>query len=381
MTDVAVSPAPDRAAALDRIKLVAAAGAAAADRDAAFPSAAVAALGMEGLLAAAVPTGSGGLGYGLEALLETAHTVARCCGSTAMIWAMHQVQAACVARHGSPRTAELLAALARDNALIASATSERGVGGNLGVSRTAVHTDGGRCSLEKQASTVSYGRQAGALLVTARRHPGSADGDQVAVLVLAAQARLEPVGVWNPMGMRGTDSPAMHITATFDADQILPVPFSVVAAETMIPLSHLLWSAVWTGLATEAFERARRLVRARPGSAASPDPRLALADEILSGLEARLADTARRYEPCYRGRIASTMSQLVRWNALKAAASIDAVRVAELALEICGMAGYQEEGPYSVARVLRDLYSARLMVANDRLRTTNAANLLTVRRG
>jgi hypothetical protein len=33
-----------------------------------------------------------------------------------------------------------------------------------------------------------------------------------------------------------------------------------------------------------------------------------------------------------------------------------------------------------VARLLLDLYSARLMVANDRLLAANAATLLTVRR-
>ena len=42
------------------------------------------------------------------------------------------------------------------------------------------------------------------------------------------------------------------------------------------------------------------------------------------------------------------------------------------ALEVCGMAGYAEAGPLSVARQLRDLYSARLMIGNERLLAANA---------
>ena len=36
------------------------------------------------------------------------------------------------------------------------------------------------------------------------------------------------------------------------------------------------------------------------------------------------------------------------------------------------MAGYSEVGEFSVSRHLRDLYSARLMISNDRLGAVNA---------
>jgi acyl-CoA dehydrogenase len=361
---------------------VAADGAGMADRDAVFPAPAVGYLATAGLLAAAVPADLGGLGCDLPALVDIAGILARGCGSTAMIWAMHQLQIACVVRHcgtGQPLR-DTLGRLARDQALIASATSERGVSGNIRISQAAVQPCGSRCSLDKQATTVSYGNHAGAFLVTARRSATAAESDQVAVLIDRDQTLLDATGTWNPMGMRGTESPAMRIQATFDACQILPDPFEDIAAATMIPLSHLLWSAVWAGLATEAFERARRLLRARRRPAAPPELRLARADEVLSGIEARLRDGIACYEPYYRDGGFPTIRHLVRYNVLKAALSEDAVQVAVLALEICGMAGYQEDGEYSVARILRDLYSARLMISNDRLRTANAASLVTVRR-
>jgi acyl-CoA dehydrogenase len=148
----------------------------------------------------------------------------------------------------------------------------------------------------------------------------------------------------------------------------------------MVPLSHLLWSAVWIGLATAAYERARRMTRARHRPGAPADARLARADEALSGLEARLGAETVHFGQCYAGHREPTVRDLARSNALKLAASVETVRVAELALETCGMAGYQEDGEFSVARILRDLYSARLMVSNDRLIATNATALMTVRR-
>jgi acyl-CoA dehydrogenase len=369
-------------AAVRRVAEVAAAGAEANDRDATFPAAPVAELHAAGLLGAALPADMGGCSAPLPALLDVAAMLARGCGSTAMVWAMHQLQIVCVVRHSEPgsRPWRMLANLVATGGLVASVTSEEGVGGNIHASRAAVLAEGDRCSLDKRATTVSYGRQAGAYLVTARRTPDAPADDQVAVLVSRDQTEVEVTGGWNPMGMRATDSPAMRLHATFSAHQILPQPFADVATASMIPLSHLLWSAVWTGLATEAFERARRLLRSRHRDGAAGNPHLARAHELLCGLEATLAAAARDYEPCYAAGRQPTMHQLVRFNALKVAASETSLRVAEEALTVCGMAGYREDGEYSVARILRDLYSARLMVGNDRLRAANATQLLAMRR-
>jgi acyl-CoA dehydrogenase len=372
----------DPVAAARAVAAVAAEHAAAVDREAAFPAAAVGALRAERLLPAALPERFGGLACDLPALVRIARVLAAGCGSTAMVWAMHQLQVACLARHHGDGAvlAGLLARIGAEQLLVASVTSERGVGGNIRASQAAVLGSGPERTLDKQASTVSYGRQADAFLVTARSGPDADPGDQVAVLVLREQVRLDLTGGWNPMGMRGTDSPAMRVRATVPAGQLLPVPFADVAAETMVPLSHLLWSAVWTGMAAAAYERARRMVRARHRPGATADPRLARADEVLSGLEARLGTETVHFGQCYTGERAPTVRDLARSNALKLAASTESVRVAELALETCGMAGYAEDGEFSVARILRDLYSARLMVSNDRLIAANATALMTVRR-
>ena len=50
--------------------------------------------------------------------------------------------------------------------------------------------------------------------------------------------------------------------AEFPTDQVLPTPFSAIAPESMVPVSHILWSHLWLGIATDAFDRARAFVRA-----------------------------------------------------------------------------------------------------------------------
>ncbi|MFE0145528.1 acyl-CoA dehydrogenase family protein [Nonomuraea sp. NPDC059007] len=342
--------------------------AAAVDRDARFPKEALSALRAHGLLAAAAPVERGGLGADVPALAGMAAALARGCGATAMIWAMHQVQLACLlAGEQAPELREAVTRVVRDQLLIASATSEAGIGGALRTSSCAVERDGAGARLDKRATTVSYGVEADALLVSARRGPGSPPSDQVAVLADSARTRLEVLGGWNPLGMRGTCSPALRVRAEFEEWRILAVPFGDLVARVMTPLSHVLWSGVWYGLAAEAADRAVRHARARGEAAGPPSASLAETRWRLAGLEAQLDAAARDTQDVMTGTAEPTVAFTLRVNALKLAVSQVAVDVALAAMRACGMAGYSEEGPFSVARLLRDLLSAPLMINNERL--------------
>src|SRR5206468_11555596 len=104
---------------------------------------------------------------------------------------------------------------------------------------------------EKNASTISYGGQADDLLTTLRRDPDAGPGDQVLVLTPVSEMETRQTSDWDTLGMRGTCSPGFVVRATCLADQVLPVPFSTIAAETMVPFSHLLWAHVWLGISTD----------------------------------------------------------------------------------------------------------------------------------
>ena len=349
------------------------------DREARFPTEALVALRENGLLNAAAPGHLGGLGLSTRELTDVAAHLARGCGATAMVWAMHQVQLACLTRHhlDSPVLHRALA----EQWLIASVTSEAGVGGDLRTSRAAVgRPDSGVRVLEKRATTVSYGAHAQGFLVTARRDPDAVPGDQVAVLVERGQVRLEQTGTWDTLGMRGTCSPPFDLHMTFDGDQVLPVPFGDIAARTMVPLSHLLWSGVWTGLAAEAVHRAARVARGRHrNGAADANTHLAAAHARLAGIRAQLAAAVTAAEPVLEHDKEPVLALGVELNALKIEVSETAVDIVRLALNGCGMAGFSEQGPHSVARILRDVSSAPLMIGNGRLLAANAQMLLMTR--
>jgi acyl-CoA dehydrogenase len=197
------------------------------------------------------------------------------------------------------------------------------------------------------------------------------------------QLELEPMGSWDPLGMRDTCSPGYVVRASISPAQVLPTPFPTVSAESMVPASHILWSHLWLGIATDAFDRARAFVRAAakrdPGSTPPVALRLShlmselslLRAEVSSGLSEFLAAS----EEPGRERL-STMASALRFNNLKIAASEQAPRVCQGALGVCGIMGFKNDTPFSVGRHLRDTMSACLMVANERIHQTNASLLL-----
>src|ERR1700761_5958539 len=237
------------------------------DREARFPIETLSALREARLLSVLVPTDLGGPGASLAAVAAACFELGRRCGASAMVFAMHQIQVACLVDHrgdGAPWFDDYLRELVAEQRLIASITSEVGTGGDMGRSVGAASEAGtdGYASFEKQAPTVSYGGYADAFLTTVRRAPDAEGGDQVAVLTRREQMEMEVQGTWDPLGMRGTCSPGFIAPARLTPDQVLPVAFSTISAETMTPVSHVFWSHVWLGIATDAFDRARAFVKA-----------------------------------------------------------------------------------------------------------------------
>lgn len=355
------------------------------DRAARFPSETLDALRAERVLSAFVPEALGGAGVSFGALAQACLALGRCCGASAMILAMHQIQVVTIARHSEPGSwfDGYLRSLAQEQRLIASVTSEVGTGGDMARSIAALSPSEDGLTFEKRAPTVSYGAHADDLLTTLRRDPEAEPGDQVLALTSAAQTELEPMGTWDPLGMRGTCSPGFTVRGRLPAEQVLAAPFSRVMGESMVPVSHILWSHVWLGIASDAFERARASVRAAaratPGQAPPSANRLSHLMTELSLLRAEVASALSFYveladEPG-RERL-GTMAAALRFNNLKVASSEQAPRVCQGAMAVCGIAGYRNDTPYSVGRHLRDAMSAALMVANERLHQTNAGLLL-----
>ena len=264
------------------------------DRDARFPAEAIAALKKEKLLGLLVPESAGGPGGAIADVVAICHVLGQHCASTAMIYAMHQIQAACIVRHGNTDWHRaFLRRLAAEQLLLASATSEAGVGGDVRSSICSVEQTNGRFALAKEATVISYGADADGILVTARKTPHSPASDQVIVVVPKAGCALEQDSEWDTLGMRGTCSNGYHLKATGEMAQLIPVSYAEVSAQTMLPVSHLVWSALWCGIATNAVSRARAYVRAEARKKnGTPPSRLAEAASLLQLMKANVVASA-----------------------------------------------------------------------------------------
>lgn len=364
---------------------VAAVHADAVDRDARFPIETITALREARALSAYIPVELGGGGVSLGAIARACFELGRRCSSSAMVFAMHQIQIATIVRHLDGAWFEgYLRRVAAEQRLVASVTSEIGTGGDMGRSIAPVTpADDGRLSFVKQAPTVSYGQHADDLFTTVRRSESAEQQDQVLVLHHAEQTELELKGTWDTIGMRGTCSPGFEVRATFDPAQILPAPFSTVMNESHVPISHILWSHGWLGIATEAFERGRSFVRAAARrSPGAPVPAAHSLSRVMSELfmlraevRSALVDFVGEGEDVDRERL-GTMASILRFNNLKLAASDQAPRICSAVLEVIGIMAYKNDSPYGVGRQLRDALSARLMVANERIHAVDAGLLL-----
>ncbi len=376
----------DIVARAKRVGSVAAAHASDVDRNSRFPAEAIGALKAERLLSIMIPKVLGGEGATTAQICEVCAILGQNCSSTAMIFAMHQIKLSSLVAHGVEANwhRDFMQTIARDQLLLASATTEGGIGGDLRNSICAVERHGDSFSLAKDATVISYGSVADAILVTARANPDAPSSDQVMVVAVKGQYTLDRTSLWDTLGMRGTCSEGFKFNCTAPVEQILPKPFAEIAAQSMLSASHLFWGALWYGIASEAFNRAQSFVKAAARRAPSVTPpgamHLAEAAVTLQTMRATLKEGVLRFEAARKK--PDTMSSIgfaTAINNVKVAMSQSMLQVIDQSLLICGILGYKNDTPYSLGRQLRDAHSARLMISNDRI-LLNTSNLLLMAR-
>jgi acyl-CoA dehydrogenase len=364
-----------------RVAAVAALHADDVDRDGRFPAEAITAAKAFGLLGIMAPTQLGGEGASLGEVADVCYTLGRACASTAMIYAMHQVKIACVVRHGvgSPWQEGFIRRLVRDQLLVASSTTEGSGGGNVRSSEAPIERDGYRISLTRAASVISYGAEADAVVTTARREADAAASDQVLAVFYKADYSLERTLTWDTLGMRGTCSAGFTLRAAGDAAQLLPVPYEMIHAQSMVPAAHILWASAWAGVAAAAVEKARKYLRkaARTGDTPPSAPYFTRANASLRALRALIATTLDRYEQVQDDPEALMAAGFQSEIALlKVDASELAVAAVMSALRCGGLSSYRNDSDVSIGRHLRDVLSSPIMINNDRILANVAASAL-----
>ena len=374
------TPTEDLPTRTRSVAAVAASHAIAVDGAARFPAEAFQAVKAQRLLGIQVPRALGGEGAGIGDVADVCYQLGQACASTGMIFAMHQIKVGCIMRHmGENATLQrMLRRLCAEQLLLASSTTEGQGGGNIRSSEAPIeHQEGGRITLERRASVISYGAYADGVVTTARRAADAAASDQVLIAFFKSDYSLTRLQGWDALGMRGTCSEGYTLKASGSAEQIIPEPYETIHTRTMVPFAHLLWGSVWTGIAAGATARAQAFVRnaMRHGGQLPPGaPQFTRALATLRTLRGMLATSLRRYEQCMNdpqtlvGLEFQTLITLTKVEASELAA-----QTVMHAMRACGLSGYRNDSEYSIGRHLRDVLSSPIMINNDRI----LANLAT----
>lgn len=347
------------------------------DGDATFPVEPLEALRRTGLLGLAVPHRLGGPGGSLRQILDVGERIGREDLSVALIFVMHCQQVAALVRHATGRLREdLLPRVARGEVYLASVTTERGTGGHLLTSESALESDDeGLLWIDRDAPVVTGAGYADGFLVTMLA-PGAAAPTEVS-LVYADRGQLEvkAAGEWQPLGMRASQSLPVRLLGSVPADQIVGEHggFRAIASDVFGPMAHLGWSACWLGAAAGALSRTVHHLRSAEGRAKTGSEltlaRLARVRSRLESVHALIEHGRAVYESAEDVSLPRVQSLL---NTVKVHSAEQTFTAATELVELLGLRhGYMRDSPLWIERTLRDLRSASLNYSNDRLLLAN----------
>ena len=315
------------------------------------------------LLALTIPAGFGGRGAPLADGVSLTYDLARRSGSAGLTYAMHLAQLHTWAAHvkGSSYLADELRHLIASRKLVASVVSEPDTGGNIHRA-TAVM---GQTEVTKETSNTSYVPDAGAFLVTAMDTSGPKPVQRLVLVRADATGAVEKRRN-HLMGFKDIDNRAWSFTFRYPPEAVFADPFATIASTTMTAATHLLWAGLWSGLAARALDTASRFAKAElPPDIAAP----------VHGQLSTLRNQHYVLNALIRDNLApnpSPFAAAAAINRLKIVGSEAARDITLACLQIIGLRGYAESGPYSLSEVVRDAISGPLMVANARLQSNTA---------
>ncbi|MDZ7885470.1 MAG: acyl-CoA dehydrogenase family protein [Mycobacterium sp.] len=349
--------------ALNHVITVAAAGADQVDAEGTFPAAAVDALRGSGLLGLVVPKEAGGSGAGPQQFVEVIGRLASACGSTAMIFLMHNAAAVTVAAAPPPGMPDVLSAMASGDTLGTLAFSEKGSRSHFWapVSTAALSDDGATVKLRADKSWVTSAGYADIYIVTAGSTSGVA-GEVDLYALRRSEEGLSVVAPFAGMGLRGNASSPMTVDATIPVASRLGAEAAGfgLLMETVLPWFNLGNAAVSLGLAGSAYAATISHV----GGA-----RLEHRDEALSALPtirsqiARMGTTLAAQRAYLHSAAASVSAPneetLNHVLGVKASANDAALAITESAMRVCGGAAFSKHLP--IERAFRDARAGAVM--------------------
>jgi alkylation response protein AidB-like acyl-CoA dehydrogenase len=272
MTGSTDTTVPTALAAAERLAPAMAARSEQHDRAGVFPAADFAEIRAAGLLGLMVPARLGGTGASFADYAEVAMALGAGNGSTALVFNMHASVTGALAQTpddlvralGVPESyfaaRDRMLTAARDGALYAVATSERGVGSRLSALTTSYRAVDGGFHLTGHKAFVSGAGFADAYLVAARGPDG-----KMSYFLVPDGPGVTVEETWDSLGMRATGSQDVHLDVTVPADALLGgiEGLTLLLAQVMPQWLVASYAAVYVGVARAAVDAAAEHARER----------------------------------------------------------------------------------------------------------------------
>jgi alkylation response protein AidB-like acyl-CoA dehydrogenase len=337
---------------------VAAPAAASVDREAAFPVAALSALGHEGVLGLVTAEDHGGMGGGIREASLVVERLAQACGSTAMVACMHFAGTAVLEKAGP---SDVRRSIAKGGELATLAFSEVGSRSHFWAPVSTATPAGDEVILDARKSFATSARRATRLVWSSR--PATGEGVSALWLVNQGTAGIMPGPAFDGMGLRGNDSGSIVAEgARIPASARLGGEkdgFDLMMG-VVLPIFSLMSAGCSLGLCQAAIAA----TAAHAGATRHEHLGASLAD--MPTIRARVArmrnqaDAARclwldTFSALETGR-ADGMLRVLQAKAVAAEAALD---VAAEAMRVCGGAAYRKD--LGIERIFRDAQAATVM--------------------
>ncbi|QND71090.1 acyl-CoA dehydrogenase family protein [Tardiphaga robiniae] len=341
------------------------------DRAASFPFENFQELSEAGLLALPVPKALGGAGVGVREAARVVNSVGKADAATALVLAMHYIHHLVITRNGN-WPAHLAQRVSRDAvngpALINALRVEPDQGspsrGGLPQTTAKRTAEGWRMTGRKIYST-------GAPILKWYTVWAKTDEPDVRVGIFLVPAGLpgtEIVETWDHLGLRASGS---H-DVVFD-DVLVPLDHEVDVRRpsdwgapdvSQATIQAVLVGAVYDGVARAARDWLIDFLKTRtPSSLGAPLATLPRAQEIVGGIEAKLAVNARLLDTFARDIDEGVALTSVEANILKLTVTNNAVAVVEDALSLTSNHGLTRANP--LERHYRDVLCGRVHTPQD----------------
>ncbi len=328
------------------------------DQTAAFPRAAVDALGKAGLLGLISSPDVGGQGHAHRAAALVVERLAHACASTAMITCMHYAATAVIEAHGP---LDVRKAIAAGQHLTTLAFSEQGSRSHFWAPVSTAAASNGHVELDARKSWVTGAGEANSYVWSSK--PLAAEGPITIWLVPADAPGLQTGAAFNGLGLRGNaSSPVRADHATVARTAMLGADGGGfdISMGVVLPYFQLMNAAFSVGTMDAATTKAAahvagtQLQHLGQSLADLPTVRAYLARMRIKTDMARalLLDTFAAVE-------SGRDDAMLRVLEVKAAAGEAATEVTDLAMRVCGGAAFRKE--VGVERHFRDARAATVM--------------------